>query len=337
MLPVGFALLSIACGEAEQAREADRVPRVAVVAAAGPEAREHRTLLTTLEPARDAVLALQLGGTVAERVVEPGSEVREGETILRLDAREASAQLRLAEAGLVDAEVALAEAWRQHRRLEELGDGASEADRDAAQTGVHRLEAARNAAQAQRDLAAVQLERMTLRAPFDGRLASLGPERGEIAAPGVPVARVVDDRALVARVGLVEDEVVRADEVTWQVRVGGRIHPARLDHLASAADPRTLTWEAELTVDADLPAGVTAEVEIALPVPEASAAVPVQALRPDGLAVVVDGAVELREAEVVTEQASLAWVTGVVAGEQVVIRGPELVDGMEVVAVEHSP
>ena len=337
MTPIGLALTFTACADAEPALVRDRTPRVAVVAAAVPTAGPTRVLVTSLEPAQDAVLAPRLGGTVVERVVEPGADVARDAALLRLDARELRAQLDLASAGVLDARAQLAEAERRLERLAALGDAASEADVDAARTAVERLEVGVDAKLAQHSLAEVQLSHMTLRAPFDGTLALLAPERGEVVGPGTPVARVVSRDERVVRVGLLEDEVMAVDGTRFSVAGQGAVWPASLRHVAPAADPRTLTWEAELGVDADVPAGLTVEVNVVLPVPDGTVVLPVAALRGSTVAVVEDGVVVEHDVVVQAEQASTVWVTGVDAGDSVVIRGPELADGTRVVAVEQVP
>lgn len=90
-----------------------------------------------------------------------------------------------------------------------------------------RLREAQNsleAARAQRQRAATQLERCTVRAPFTGRIAAKSVELGQFLSPGTPAITLADDSLLEifvpldsddARRWLVFDEKPTASDVSW--------------------------------------------------------------------------------------------------------------------------
>lgn len=326
--------LLLGCGSPSETLPVSRPPTpVAVVQAeSAPETME-RSLTGVLAARRDATLSARVGGTVLERIAEPGARVEEGQPILRLDGREASANLAVARAQLADSEALLTDAERRLERSETLGDGLSVQDLDAARTAVARALAARDGAAARRDLASVQLGHHVVRAPFAGEVASLGPEVGETVAPGAPVARVVDTSGLVVTVGLLDDEVSRAESFT--VLDGTRDVPASLRHVAAAAEPRTLTWPVELDVPVtgSLRPGRTAQVRVSLS-GGAGVVIPMSAIGPDGdVWTVVDGAARAEQVEILGERGGTAVVAGIAAGVDVVLRGTDLTDGQPVTVV----
>jgi len=340
-----FLLLALACSAPPTPLPPAPAPRVAVAIASPAPRTWSRSLLGVLEPARDAVLSPRSGGVVTARMVSPGEQVEEGQVLLQLDAREASASYAAASAALTDAEAVAGQAARQLERVMGLGTSASPAEIDAARVAAIRAEAAADGARARRELAAVSLEYTAITAPFDGEVASLGPEVGETVGPGVAAARVVDTEMLTLTVGLNEDELGAAMSASASFRVrsrvsAGREAPATLETLASAADPRTLSWPAELSVpgDAGLAAGATVEVIAELAAPTADAAVPLRAVEADAVWLLREGAAWYTQVTVLAERGDFALVDGVSPGEQVIVRGQAgLRDGQRVVALEGSP
>jgi multidrug efflux system membrane fusion protein len=316
----------------------DSTPRVQVVAVEAPPTALERTLLSTAEPARDAVLSPMRPGRVVRRAAEPGTVVQAGAAILVLDSGEATANLALADAAVLEADAVVAEAQRQQGRVGALGDGASEAQRDTAATALARADASRAAALAQRELASVYLAHLTVRAPFDGEVAWLEPEVGESVPAGAPVARVVDATSLRVVVGLLEDEVVVARDgaATFGVRSGAVTVPASLVHVAPAASPVSRDWSAELRVDgAPFPLGAPVEVHLVLPSASDAGLLPPRAVVDGAVWRFDEGTVSRVPVEVVAEHRDGLLVRGVSVGDRVVLYGgAELEDGAAVVLLE---
>jgi membrane fusion protein (multidrug efflux system) len=335
-------LLLFACGESATPELTDPTPRVQVAEAVGAEGPARRVLAGVVQARRDATLSARAGGTVVRRAAEPGESVDQGAAILELDAREARANVRAARAAERESEAALADARSRLSRLEQLGDGASAQALDEARTAVLRAEAALEAATARRELAEVQRSYMTVRAPFAGEVVDLTPEVGETVAPGTPVARVVDVSGTEVEVGLVEDEVgaARAEGTTFQVRgPDGVERPAELVHVAPAADPTTLTFDATLALEPDtsLRPGVPVDVVAELATAATGVRVPVQAVGADDGVWVVSGDDTVRRVAVrrLRERGSDVVVSGLEPGDRVVVRGPGgLAEGQPVVVLE---
>jgi len=136
MLLVGL----IAC----QSEEPDEVPETAVPDSPLAEANRQAvggfsnvSAEGEVVPLRDAALSFQLGGHVAEILVDSGAEVSVGDPLIRLDAAPLENILRQAQAGLAAADAA---------------QEAAEAQLAVAEAGRQRAEAGIKAAEAQKAL-----------------------------------------------------------------------------------------------------------------------------------------------------------------------------------------
>ncbi len=159
------------------------------------------------------------------------------------------------------------------------------------------LEAERARQQASRELAKLSLERSTIVSPIAGIVQSADLEIGEVAAPGVRVARVVDPSAIeipillpagARRFVAVGDRVVlradRADAVEVVARIT-RIAPE------DDASTRTMTVYAEAAGSNELPPGAFVEAEVSARADHARTVVPRRAVSGGRINVVRDGAV----------------------------------------------
>ncbi len=343
-LPVlSFAVLGvIACGDPPPVATIDMRPRVEAVAVEALGDHAPRTVHTTVRAARDVWMTPLRAGRVVAREVEIGDPVRSGQILLRLDGREAEASLAIAEAAVRDAEAAHEEAQARQARVEALGTGASEAQRDEVRTAVARTQAAVDRAQGERDRARVNRDHHQIRAPFDGEIAAIDPEVGETVGTSVPVVRVVDLTGRRLELGLLADERARATDAEIIVRAAGRAWPAHVTRIASAASATDGTWEATVVLDGtDGPApGTPVDVTVAVPRtwPEGAVAVPRRAID-DGVVFVVEGT-QVRRVDV-TPGGTLhdrVAVVGIAAGDRVVThRNEPLSDGDAVVVVEPPP
>jgi HlyD family secretion protein len=94
----------------------------------------------------------------------------------------ASDQVKAAQANVA---AAIAQRDIAQAKLDQAKNGATQAQLDAAQAGVDQAQAALDAAQA-------ALDEATLTAPFDGTVAYIGVDVGQVIAPGITIASVAD-------------------------------------------------------------------------------------------------------------------------------------------------
>jgi RND family efflux transporter MFP subunit len=181
------------------------------------------------EPLRQAMLSTKLMGTVTAVLVHEGDVVREGQVLVRLDARELTAKAAQVQASIADAAAAQADAARQAGRMSALyaDSAATRAQFDAAQTGLARADAGLRAAHAaSRELDAVSTY-ATIRAPFAGVVTSRLADPGTFAAPGAPLVTVQDVSTLRIRVSA-------AAEAVRQIKRGQSVD-ATIDGVAASA------------------------------------------------------------------------------------------------------
>ncbi|MEI6712269.1 MAG: biotin/lipoyl-binding protein [Verrucomicrobiota bacterium] len=137
-------------------------------------------------------------GLVVTVPVKVGDEVRTGDVLIELDARDADAQVRVQEANLVaidaalkEAQVALADREDQWRRVEKLGENrvVSEDEKQrtlyalrGAQSRADSKKAELEASRALLERAKVQRELLVVRAPQDGTVLQVNARVGEYIA-----------------------------------------------------------------------------------------------------------------------------------------------------------
>jgi len=125
---------------------------------------------------RSVVVAAELPGIVREIAFDPGTSVRRGAVLVRLDTSVEAAQLASALA-----EASLARVSHERARRLRQGEANAQADLDAAEARAKEADATVARLQA-------TIAKMTIRAPFDGRIAIRQVELGQVVSPGSPVA-----------------------------------------------------------------------------------------------------------------------------------------------------
>lgn len=150
----------------------------------------------TVAPRTQSMLVAQVGGQI-QRIApafRPGGIFVEGDVLLNIDSRDYDANVKIAEAALMDAVQAEAqEAARAEQALidwQRLGDGEPPSDLvlrrpqlQAAQSRVASAEAALTKAQ-------LNLERTKVRAPYDGRMLRKLVDVGQVVNVGAQLAEV---------------------------------------------------------------------------------------------------------------------------------------------------
>lgn len=148
------------------------------------------------ENARAQVAAAEASYAAAEVAL---TEAQAGATAGQRRAADAAVAVAVAQRDVAAAQLALLQAGGRPEQVELAEIGVDQARLAVDQAGVAGREAAAALAQAEAgaasaaaavDSARAALERMTLVAPFDGVVAELAVEVGELVAPGVPVVQL---------------------------------------------------------------------------------------------------------------------------------------------------
>jgi len=135
---------------------------------------ERYKVLEVLEPIRKVTLVAASDGLIRSMQGRLGAVVRETEEIAQIDRTEATAKLKMAAADLHEKQALL----KTNKELSEV------------------YQAQVEAAAARVELAQIELERCTLRAPFSGRLVALNVCTGQYVLKGTAIAELADVSSL---------------------------------------------------------------------------------------------------------------------------------------------
>lgn len=198
-----------------------------------------------LRAEREATVRAEVGGSVLEVLVEEAQPVRQGTVLARIEAQTLRDAEASAQSAVRSAEQALQVAEREAQRAETLVKGGALAERD--------LEAARNAATAaQAQLADArsrlasarkQLGNTVLRAPITGIVSDRPVNRGDVVAPGAPIATIIDPSSM--RLDASVSSSALADlrvnaPVEFRVRgYGDQTFSGHIERISPIADPVT--------------------------------------------------------------------------------------------------
>ncbi|MEL6766089.1 MAG: efflux RND transporter periplasmic adaptor subunit [Pseudomonadota bacterium] len=331
--------------EVESAPEEAPEPRAGANAPAGPvpvmvvrsvaePALEQARLRGRTEARRSVDVEAETTGLVVSDPLRAGARVARGDVLCRLDEGSRAAQLAEAEArvsqALADAEAA--------RSLSEKGFTAA--------TAANAREAELQAAEAALRLVEIDIERLEMRAPFDGVLESDAAELGARLGPGDMCARVIDLAEVKVTAFVSEQDVDRlAVGQNVEVRlITGAERRGEIRFVGQMGDMETRTYRVEAMLDNSdgmLRDGMTAEIRVVLHGGEAHR-LPQSALTLDDngrLGVrVVDSERRARfvPVRVIRDMAEGVWVNGLPPKATVIVVGQEFVrDGRLVEAVEN--
>lgn len=280
-------------------------------------------------------------------LVEEGART-EQVRLAELAVQQAEEQLRLAEAGRAQIEVARQEvaAAEQALRQAEEQVRAAEASRrqvELRKRDVAAAEAGVRAAEAGRRVATVQLTKHTVAAPISGLVARRNVDPGEGALPGSPLLRLVDIDpiridAVVSELDV--DRVHAGDQavVTFD-GLGDQQFLARVTEIAPQSNQGSRNYTARIEVDnrdGAIRPGMFARIQIVLAAEPEAVLVTRDAIVESGaqrlVYAVVNGKIEVREVALGASRGNLVQVLeGVRAGDILVATGQDqLADGQAV-------
>ena len=261
-------------------------------------------------------------GLVADEAVRRGTVVKAGDVLCRLAEGERPAALAEARAAVIQAE----SDYQAAERLSERGFTAQ----TETLSRLARLEAAR----AQLLRAQLAVDRLEMRAPFDGVLEEDGAERGALLRPGDLCATVtaIDPMLLVGYAPEREVDSLSVGMPATGTLVTGRQVEGTVRFIARSAEPQTRTFRIEVAVpnpDLAIRDGITAEIVVRLDGVKAHR-LPQSALTLGddgtlGVRVADDGTARFMPVQVIDEVAGGMWVTGLPETVEVIVIGQEFV------------
>jgi membrane fusion protein (multidrug efflux system) len=278
-------------------------------------------------PIRAADISAQIGGRIIELPVEEGQWVTEGDTVLRMNARQGAATIDRMEVQLDQLEADIERTQRLIDRglaseatLEQL-----QSQRDTISEGIDEVE--------------VGMGEARTRAPISGTVTERFHEEGEFVAMGSPVARIVDLTTIVVSVGLPERDIVYVQEgqtVSVRIEATGEVLTGTLVRVGLEANPRNRTFPLEIHIensDGHLRGGMRATAILvkrdypsAVVIPRDSV---LQAIEGAEVMVNLDGVAQARHIRLGPGHGRFVVVEeGLAAGDELIVRGHrDLVQG----------
>lgn len=201
----------------------------------------------------DAAIASELEGRLVW-IAEVGERLVQGEVVAQLDTHLLELEKRDREAEIAALKANLAWIERQTRRLEELATANNTARSELDETRARYLVLQQELAQAQVGLkrSLYDLERASVRAPFDGVVVSREMAAGEYAAVGRPLLRLVNTGA--AEISVTAPlRLARFNRAGDVVRItnGESVAEATIRSLVTVGDNRSHMMELRLTPKTD--------------------------------------------------------------------------------------
>jgi len=223
----------------------------------------------TVESKHEAELSAKVMGSVVDIQAEEGRKVSKGDVLLTIDASDIKAKKNEAvqakaegTAGLKEARAALENVKINMGRIQNLYDDHAVTKKELddmttqqrmAEAKVEQVEARIAQADAAIAESDVLLGYAVIRSPVSGVVTAKMVSRGEMAAPGRPLVKVMDDSALRLVTTVKESDVSgirKGDAVKVTVdALGGREVGGKVSDVIPAADPATRSF----AVKVDLP------------------------------------------------------------------------------------
>ncbi len=321
-------LALVGCGNSSADEAATRTNNTARAVRVEVQEVQPRPFIETLQLScsikafEDILVAPEEGGTVKEWKFEKGARIRKGETIVCLNDDVLKPSYESALAQYHSAELT----FEKQRKVY--------TEQAVSEWQLKTTEFTRDAAKAQAELMRARWERTRIKSPIDGILDDRYVDAGEMAPPGVPIARIVNIRNVKALVNVPE-------RYAGRIRVGapirltvlaypGELFEGRITYIGAAISPDNRTFPVEAVLpnaDAKLKPEMIAKVELALSVQTNALLIEegiIQQVDRNKFVVYVatDGKAEERHVQLGGRQGHLIQIlSGLKAGDRVITRG----------------
>ena len=317
---------------AESAREDRPLTRVRVATVTGEPHVRTLEIRGRTESKRNIVVRSRVDGLVASRPVERGDRVEEGALLCQVTVE--------------DRRVALTEAREALSQAEIEFDGLDRLKREGLQseTAIAQASTALAAAKARVARASLDLERLEIRAPFSGFVEDVHLEVGETVNPGDACVTLVDLDPMLVVGRIPERDITSAQtgQVATAVLSTGVTVEGTVTFVGSTSDLSTRTYAVEIEVENgnySVIDGLSARIQLPIETVIAHRISPaLLSLSDDGSLKVrtIDGdnRVQYHEVQVLSDDQTGVWVSGLPSVSRVITVGQEFVIAGEVVEPE---
>jgi RND family efflux transporter MFP subunit len=348
LVVLAVALATAACSKhsAEETESEAPVPVKVEEARIGSlRAVLHATGVINPAPEGELIVVAPEAGRIIEITRAEGERVAKGDVLVRFEIPSLAAEVQRQTAEVQRAQAALATAKANETRQRELFERGIAARKDVedADRVVADAEAAVGQAEASRAAAVTAAARATVRATFNGVVAKRFHNPGDVVEPAAsdPVLRVIDPRRLevVASVPLSESSRVMVGAGGWMKAAGTGSpdlalkvisRPAQVEQ-GTAAIPVRLAFVSPPNLTAGTPAQVDIDAERHTNVVLVPSPAIVREGEETAVFIVMGDTAHRRPVQVVLDDGTDAEVSGVKAGEMVIVQGQAgLPDGAKI-------
>lgn len=243
LLPL--AIVAASCGspseESTSTESFERSVNVSVDTVTTRDFVNHVNVIGTVKSTGDITITAEVSGVVTRIPIREGARFSKGDLILKIDDSSLLQELEMAKASASTARESYQRAaslWKDSRIGSELA--------------VLTAENQAKQAQANLELIQIRVAKSNITAPFDGVLERRFVEQGEMAAPGMPLLRLIRTDDLHVEAGVparYAGQVNVGDPVVVRVDVaGGKTYQGRVMSVANSIDPGPRTFNVKVAL-----------------------------------------------------------------------------------------
>lgn len=227
------------CGKQDVATKSGPV-RVKTIAVAPTDISGARSFSGTIEESAGTTLSFSTAGTIQRMNVQNGDRVTKGQLIATVD----DSQLRHA---YDISKATLDEAQDAYNRMKKLHDSGSLPDMKWVE-----IENTLRQAQSAEAIARKAMNDAALYAPVSGYIADKFADAGQVAAPGVPVVKIVTIDPVKVSISVPENEIAsikegRGSSITVSA-LGGATFTGKVKEKGVSANPLTRSYDVKIEV-----------------------------------------------------------------------------------------
>lgn len=335
---VSLPLWLSGCTDSANAIANTAKPRAVLTQPIQPAGQQQLVLTGVVKARNEVPVAFQVSGRIAQRLVEAGQRVEQGQLLFQLDPKDLAESVRVAKAAQAAAKASLETVQAEKHRTAQLIKQrfVSEQSREQVELRYNEAKANLDRANAQLQQAEHGLTYANLTAGHAGIITDISAEPGQVVSAGQRLAALASAQEAEIEVQLPEQVTPPAQGI---VQFGNEALTLTLRSAAGSADSASLTRQARYRLShqpAELALGRVLSVQLQLPVSTQQVQVPLGALDERGaqpqLWQVVAGKAQPAAVTVLKLDGEFATVqTNLPAGTKIITLGTHLLSsGMPV-------
>jgi membrane fusion protein, multidrug efflux system len=247
-------LLILAACQKEEKAAATSIRPVRTVAVEFHEGGERVSLTGEIQPRYQADIGFRVNGKILQRPVDVGTPVSQGDLLARLDPQQYRQDLEVAKSEIAAAEAEVTRSQAQEYRQRELSKNGhtTQVAYDQALKTFRTAQAQLDAARAKQIQASENLGYTELKADYDGVIAAIGADAGQVVSAGQMVVRLARPGEREAVFNVAEgafksppkDPTVEVDLVSNpEIKTAGKVR-----YVSPQADPETRTYTVRVSL-----------------------------------------------------------------------------------------